>query len=386
LVAIERPVVSARRLLGTPIIRLAIRENRIHDCLRNPFDRELQSEAATRGMGGISLAMCEDLVIDANRIEQNGVSGVNPVCGIFVSWGDRVAITHNHVLDNGLLSGNLDAKLNPGVRGGIVLNMVTSFSVLDVLSGETAGEIDPLPAARVHANVIDQPVGQALHIDAVGPVMCSDNAFASERSSATSDFEVIAGTVWIHNIGGIQNTDATKQIKPTTLTTGAAAAAVVGTPIARVDAAFTRTEIAERVLPGGATQFHDNQSRTGASNTSFTCHAIAAAEDLGYQGNQSTSLGRGNLLANGVLHAGTLRACLNRMIERSPSALASLWTVAVRMNDTSLNQGDHCIIATDMNPTMTEIKTGNQVLNATPWCPTINLINIKSFKTIRVNP
>lgn len=95
---------------------------------------------------------------------------------------------------------------------------------------------------------------------------------------------------------------------------------------------------------------------------------VAALDDAGYQGNQSLSERSGNLFANVVVFGGTLRAVGNRFAERGPETLLSLFTLAARMNDTSLNQGDHCIIAVDQNPAMTEVKVGNQVLDPGPLC------------------
>jgi hypothetical protein len=369
-------------------------------------------------MGGISLGMCEDLLIDDNRIEQNGVDGVNPSCGIFVTWGEQVSITHNRVLDNGPLP-LAGAELTAGIRGGIVLDLATSFSALDLLRGAPSAGVNPLPAVRIHNNVVSQPVGQALRVGAAGPVMCSDNAFASEQSGL-SVFEHIAGTVLIHNVGGVQRTDAATQLRRTSFVS--AEAAIAGTPGTASNAtgltttgitttgaptteasttgapatgrtrsdpagpAFARSDAAERVLPGGATQFHDNQSRTGPTNTSTSCHTIVVADDLGYQGNHSACLSPRGLIANGILRAESIRAALNRMTERGPETLLSLWTIAVRMNDTSLNQGDHCIIATDQNPTMTEIKLGNQIVSPSLLCAPINLINIRAFKTMKATP
>jgi hypothetical protein len=44
-------------------------------CLQNPFDNALRLTAASQGLGGISLGLCEALAIVDNDIERNGVSG-----------------------------------------------------------------------------------------------------------------------------------------------------------------------------------------------------------------------------------------------------------------------------------------------------------------------
>ena len=384
----------ARALLGSPVVRLAIRGNRILGCLRNPFDNALRAEVAVRGLGGISLGLCEDLAITDNRIEGNGTTATNPVCGIFVSYGEGVEVAHNQIVDNGPLTGNeAPGQLEAGRRGGIVLNLVASFSMLGVLGGMKRLEINPRPAGRIHENVVDQPAGQALYVGAFGPVTCSDNAFASELSGPAV-LERLAGAVLILNLGGVQAVGAGTKIQRDTVVAAPAPAPAPepapapNTPTtspqanraAPVYASFARNEVAARVFPGGHTQFHDNQSRTGAGNTSFTCHTILAFDDLGYQGNQSHSARGGGLLANGYLFGTTLRATTNRMSEVGAETMLSLFTLARTMNNTSFNQGDHCIIATDQNPAMPEIQAGNQVLHPSSLCASINMTAALMFK------
>ena len=76
--------------------------------------------------------------------------------------------------------------------------------------------------------------------------------------------------------------------------------------------------------------------------------------------------------SNAFLAATSLRATGNRLVEAGPRTLMSLFTVGSRMNNTSFNQGDHCIIAVDQNPdpTMALVKFGNQELNHNDLCPT----------------
>ena len=122
------------------------------------------------------------------------------------------------------------------------------------------------------------------------------------------------------------------------------------------------------LLPRGYTLFSDNQSRTGAANHSLACQIITTFDDLAYQDNQSHSDRPDGVMTNVYLNAVTLRAVGNRFIEAGPSTWMSLLSMAARMNNTSLNQGDHCIIALDQNPTMATVDLGNQVLNPGPFC------------------
>ena len=353
---------QARLGLGNPVVGLEIRDNSILGCLQNPFDGPLRAETRLRGIGGISLGLCDDVAIVDNRIEANGMSAANPTCGIFIQYGESVDIRRNQIIDNGPLPAQFAAlELTPGHRGGIVLNLVGSLNLLAGVAdrSRTAGT-RPRPAARVLENVVDQPAGRALYMSGLGALVCNDNSFASELSGPTPK-DKSGGTVFIYNIGGTQNAPSGIQ-----LSAGIAAAAPVTVQPSLV---FTRPPAAMTLLPGGNTLFNDNQSRTGAANESASCQVISCLGDLAYQGNQSHSERAGNLFSNVFLRANTLRAIGNRFTEFRAEAQMSLFTVAARMNDTSLNQGDHCIIATDHNPAIGEVRTGNQVLNPSPLCP-----------------
>jgi hypothetical protein len=348
---------AAQGQLAAPVVRLRILGNRIGGCLLNSFDNAMRASVMTQGLGGISLGMCQALAIVDNRIEDNGTSGADPVCGIFVAYAEDVEITHNRVLGNGPLSPGVNAgSLVAGHRGGIVLKTVSNLSMLLDQPLAEGDVFNRRPAARIHENLVDQPVGQALKAFALGPVQCTDNAFSSELSGP-SEQDQQAGTVFLYDLGGIAT----------------AGAGNTAWQPARAAAAAT-------VLPGGNVMFTANQSRTGAGNTSTACHLIVTLDDLAYQDNQSASLRSGDLFANVLLAANTLRATGNRLSERGPETKLSLLTQAVNMNNTSFNQGDHCIVATDTNPAMAEVTAGNQVLKPGPLCDGFNTLAARLFK------
>jgi len=66
--------------------------------------------------------------------------------------------------------------------------------------------------------------------------------------------------------------------------------------------------------------------------------------------------------------ATSVRATGNRLVEVGPNTLMSLLTLGLRMNNTSFNQGDHCIVAVDQNPALATVAFGNQVLHQTDTC------------------
>jgi uncharacterized protein DUF6519 len=326
-------------LLGNPVVTLGIHRNLIHDCLQNPFDRELRAEATRRGFGGISLGFCEDVTISGNRIERNGTTQVNPVCGIFIRFAEKLDVHHNHVVDNGPLSADRAQALETGLRGGIV-SFAASFGI-DELFLQRRGAFDTgRHAARVHDNIVHQPAGQSLRLFAIGPSSICDNLFSSELSGPQT-FERLAGTVFVLTAGGT-----------------------------------TR-------LPAGLILFNSNQAQLGARAASFTSQLIWSTDDIGFDGNQSVALTDGvvltdtlSVLANTFLISRTLRATDSRFKE-SPSTrrLAlkiSLMTLTSLLNNTNDNQGDHCIFAVNTAPGRPPNVAGNQVVDAALCQPFTN--------------
>jgi len=389
-----RAVAAARSLLGCPVVGLVIRANVLTGNLRNPFDNALRQEAALRGIGGISLGLVDDALIADNRIEKNGRSAVDPLCGIFIQYGEDVDIHRNQVLDHGTLPGTRD-QLIPGQRGGIVLGLVSSFSLLAQLQGGV-GTTGSRPAARVCDNTVTQPVGCALLARAMGPLMVNDNAWASEFAGPSA-FEQLAGTVLIVNLGGVQTAGAGQDLRrPGSNAIGdiAAPPPVAAAPppsnlgmnqrarLQTANVAVTRAAAAATLLPGGQTLFNDNQSRTGAANRAAGCHLLQSYDDLAYQGNQSASVQASPVYANAMLFGSTLRALGNRLNETNTQSLMSMFTLASRANNTSMNQGDHCIIVTDSNPGMPEIQSGNQVLFPSSLCARVNMTTALLFKPV----
>jgi hypothetical protein len=383
---------SARNLLGSPVVGLSILGNRITGNLLNVFDNALRATAATQGLGGISLGLCEALAITDNQIEDNGVSGANPACGIFVAYGEDVSIMRNRVVNNGPLTPEVNSQnLVTGRRGGIVLKLVSNFNMLDRQELAQGNAFNQRPAARIHENLVDQPVGLALFAVAFGPVQCNDNAFSSELSGPSAQ-EKMAGTVFLFDLGGVTTAGAGVQLQRDTPAPAQAAATTDAAGVSTQNQSTTglhaapaqltpaRDAAVARLLPGGNVMFNDNQSRTGLSNTSLTCHLVATLDDLAYQSNQSSSLRDGNLFANALLMGNTLRATSNRFSERGPETLLSLFALGVKLVNASFNQGDHCIVANDMNPAMAEVKVGNQVLNPNALCASRSTVSGILFK------
>jgi hypothetical protein len=295
----------------------------------------LRAEANNRGFGGISLGFCEDVTISGNRLERNGTTHVNPVCGIFIRFGEKVDIHHNHVFDNGPRTKT--APLESGVRGGIVVN-AASFG-FDELFTERGSLENGRHAARIHDNIVHQPAGQALRLLCIGSTSTDDNRFSTDLSGPSAA-ELLAGTLLIIALGG----------------TGR--------------------------FPTATTLFNGNQTHLGPQAVSFVSQIIFTTDDVGFDGNQSVALSDGiaindniSLFTNTFLSSRTLRATDSRFKEppgtHKVSLKFSLVTLSSLLNNTNDNQGDHCIIATNQDVTRPPNAAGNQIVDAT-LCPRLN--------------
>jgi hypothetical protein len=382
----ETGLQRARRLLGSPVIGLAVRDNRILHNLRNPFDNALRALAATRGLGGVSLGLADDAAITGNRIEGNGLDGADPVCGVFIQYGESVEIARNVILDNGPAPASPNAAVRDGQRGGIVLALAASFGLFALLRGKAGDSGAAASAARVLANQVEQPVGCALLARAFGPVMVNDNVFASERSSV-GGLDALAGTVLVANLAGVQARGPGVQMRAA-FSAAAGAPGASTQPVANLAAGATRgpmaaAPLAAPLLPFGSILFNDNQARAGAAHTSPVTQLLVGYDDVGFAANQCYTDQAGNVFANTLVLGTSLRATGNRLRERSPLTAMSLLTVSSRANNTSFNQGDHCIISQDTDPALpATVQVGNQVLVPSRLCPSFNMTTALLFKPL----
>ena len=312
-------------LLGFPIVSIDIHHNHIHDCMINPFDEAIRDVVESRGLGGVSLGFCENVVIANNRIERLGSTVLNPTCGIFIGFGERVTVSDNRVFDDRRPARDID--LVPGVRGGIVV-FVTAIGIDELLRFNPDRNLDNGQyAGRIHDNIVYQMIGQSLRVAAIGSLSIHDNRLNTEMAGSGL-LDRIAGGVLVLNLGGSGQ------------------------------------------LPDGDTLFNDNQCRL-ARGDSLAAQLIWTLDDLGYGDNQSNALAEGlalsdniTLFANTFLIGRTLRATNSRFKEissfgREGDFRISLISRSVLMNNTTNNQGDHCIFPFDT----LVVDAGNQELD-----------------------
>ncbi|MGE5416089.1 MAG: DUF6519 domain-containing protein [Acidobacteriota bacterium] len=330
-----------------PVVNISIHSNHIFNCLQSPFDGNRMVGALQIGFGGISLGICGNLSVNGNRIENNGISYNYPVCGIFIGYGEHVDISHNYIVNNGPLNPNIDIETKRGIRGGVIMT-VSSFPIIE----PSAAFFNlGLNAARVHNNVVDQPAGQALRIISSGPVSVLNNQFNSELTgteiSGSLPFDQIAGAALIYGIVSISD----RGNKMNSVSTGV----------------FSKRASSQPTLKGNVL-FNNNQVRVGSANESITSLVIFA-EDIGFEGNQSDNLSVGTLMYNTFLFANTLRASNNRFkepgVKPEDTRVLSLHTQSVFMNNTTNNQGDHCIMAISSSQL---VNSGNLILSGAEQC------------------
>ena len=149
--------------------------------------------------GGIVLANADNLRIRDNVIRDNGVSFIDPVCGVYVFHGEDIVVENNRILDNGKRTVGTGKS---GNRAGIALQLVGRR----VTPLEEEFDVDPdrlLPAASVRGNVVRQPAGRALQIYGLGAMLIEGNALASQGPAGqfVAPSATEAHCVEIHNIG-----------------------------------------------------------------------------------------------------------------------------------------------------------------------------------------
>lgn len=333
---------------------LAIVDNRIEHCVRRRFAPIPPAMIDRMAYGGVSLSFVEGLVVRDNRIEDIGVGGTLPVCGVFVLYAEGLEIGRNHVLITGGPLTETVATL-PGRRGGVhVLLALPLASTVASGSGDAAvGTAVATLAVRrsqtaavLEANTVDVIRGQALCLGALGPVSVVSNRFVSRgvvledlaallRTGSPLALLHLATLVLIVNLGSpgggpVNAGDATRAVSTTAVGRYA-------------------TERNAKVL------FDDNQclldlahgvGRDPASQAAALLPAIlvGSLDDVGFADNQCECLlGEATLpIATLLLGLISLRTTGNRFAETLGRAQLSAFTLSL-MNLTVNNQANHCL-------------------------------------------
>lgn len=300
--------------------------------------------------GGIVLSDCENGRINENRIEHNGRREGDPICGVFILHGEKIAIGGNTIIKNGTGITNPNSLVKAGARGGVIVKMAFKAADLKVLLQSTVPMFDDVPAVTLHDNVIEQPLGHALLLTAFGPVAVANNQFASLGTDRTNALSLIASTVLILDIGVSKDT-LVKGFVNLANTNSA------GTSKLASDPAFQNMVRALQYLPSGKVLFNDNQTilnmLSPVNNIGISSQFIGSLDDISYSSNQSELAGflstaGGNttfdiVLVNTLLVGASLRSNDNRFMDGFTLTVYSLFSYGM-MNTATGNQATHCLI------------------------------------------
>ena len=328
---------------------LLVCRNLIRFCCQQISLRELEAGDGWAAYGGIVLQYCENGRFEQNRIEENGLREALPICGIFIYYGEFINIAMNIIVQNGLPQLSNDRVLR-GNRGGIVLRYLYKTPDTKKVYARSFPSFDGVPSAKIHDNIVLQPLGHALYAMVHGPVSVVDNQFTSMGTDRTNPLSVIASTVLLMNMG----------LSPDML-----AALGIVELLQQNDAKFNEAVLKKNPsyikllqLPSGKTMFASNQStldmRAPERNISISSQLILSFDDIAFNTNQSDCNGMFTFankqiisdvtLLNTVLLGASVRSNDNRFTEGITMALYSLLSVGFLMATATGNHSSHCLI------------------------------------------
>lgn len=383
-VTIDRNMISNMGLAGIGVVEyfdldstrtmvrvedLTVTRNRITHCVQQ-MPAEIPTPMLTQiGFGGIALADCENAMIRENRIENNGVSHIEPVCGVFILSGDKIDFSDNRILNNGPKVPNPNAEIRPGHRGGIVVLWATRSRLTKNVRDRIRPDLDGVPAVKVHDNVVVQPLGHALLLFAIGPVSVVNNQLTSQGVDFRNNrFALLAGTVLIFDLG--LATELIGKGRVYSARSYAYTSAATYQPAGVYDPDSSNFNLASatarygQFTAGGHVMFNDNQVTLDLQEEeihfSISSILLLSLDDVSFCGNQSACYFLADIvLTNAYILAPTVRTGDNRLQEDFIFAFFSLLSIGI-MNACTSNQGTHCIVA--LGNAAYLVNAGNRVL------------------------
>lgn len=355
------------------VIGLRIIGNEIRNCLWRPLAAIPAVMLNAMGYGGIALADCERLIVQHNLIEDNGPSHLEPICGIFLLHGEGVDISDNRIFNNGAKTEQPANTAKDGRRGGINIVLAVATTAPTPIANGIYPVQDGIPAAKIHDNIVSQPLGQALALQALGPVSVVNNHLTSrgmllKLKPLSPSF--LAAAVMISNLG-VSN-EWYWQI------TGYSGAAKSGGTINLASMNVDVTDnavflpraglddaIRGAYLTNGNVLFSDNRVDLNLLETgigfAISSIAIYTLDDLGFHCNQcDCNLLDDYVYVHALLFGISVRVSDNRLKEGLYNALYSALTIGF-MNATTDNQSTHCILVAGLIPNL-KVDSGNKAL------------------------
>jgi len=354
---------------------LSICNNDIQRCLSRPLAPIDTDMIDSMGYGGIALADVENLVICHNKIENNGPSFLDPICGIFILHAEGVDISDNRILNNGAKF-NTQEELEQGRRGGINIVLAIAPTVPTTIrlnQNSTMASILPrqngVPAAKIHDNIVSQPVGRALSIAALGPVVVVNNQFTSRGTSLTGRFDSssVGACVIIANLG-VSNELYGQILNFSGIVTGRIGSYAVpgidqGT-LSRSQEGLDDFRVGQ-YLANGNVLFGDNQCVLDLLETDLSIvHSsivVFSLDDINFSNNQCDCSLLGDFVyVQALIMGSSVRVSDNRFKEGIQDAAFSAMTLGF-MNATTNNQATHCLLISSLLPNA-KVNSGNRVL------------------------
>lgn len=351
---------------------LRIVGNEIRGCLKRPLENIDADMVDAMGYGGIALADVGNLVIHHNTVEDNGPNHLEPICGIFVLHAEGLDISDNRIMNNGAKTSQPSHTAKDGRRGGVNVVLAVAPTVPTPIGGQLYPNQTGVPAAKIHDNIVSQPLGQALSLSALGPVSVLDNHLTSrgvlvKLNPPSPSF--IAATVAIANLGmsnelysQLTNFSGVLYGTPSLAAGPSLSGDAVVVPREGLD-----DERIGRYLTNGNVLFGNNRCDLNLLETglgfALSSIAIFSLDDIGFHGNQcDCNLLDDYVIVQALLFGVSVRASDNRFKEGWANTLYSAMTIGY-MNATTNNQSTHCLLVSGLIPSL-KVDSGNRVLLA----------------------
>ena len=351
---------------------LTIYRNNITHCAQQTPEKVPDEMLPHVGFGGIGLAACENCIIQENKIEDNGVSHLNPVCGIFFQHAEKIDISNNSILNNGLRTTDSNLQVLPGNRGGIVIKMAIKPDFFPLTGNADILKPDGIPAVRIHQNIVVQPIGHALFVMAYGPVSVVGNQMTSQGRDIRNIFSALAGAVFIFNLGVSKDYLRLNLFKLQNL---------ANANISSFNQNHTSLPQIMRLflLPGGSTLIGNNQFTLDIQSRErdlvFSAQMVFSLDDVAFNSNQAECASysarfpyiTNQVIYNTYLFGISVRANDNRFQEGATSTIYSLFSYGY-MSMALGNQATHCLLVLGTRRPPNSVLNSNNIVLFSARC------------------
>ena len=346
---------------------LHIYDNFITRCMRRDLALVSPTMQFLVGYGGIALAKVSDLRILRNEIVNNGVSRIQPICGVFAIFVQGLQLDGNRIMNNGARTEAPAKNAQNGIRGGVhvwlvlpLIEVSTSSAPLTKLAATNfssgASTNDVVPACSMRDNIIAAPLGRAVTLFALGYVVVNRNRLLTEATTGRG-LDLIAATVLIGNLGlsneltlGLLIVILWKSFGKTKRAGDQLCQLAKGLGLINPGPPGSFWPPLVRQWVTGKTLLCENQMTLDLTNEpqgfGVSSLVVLSLDDVGFTDNQcEITTTNVFFFVNVLLLGGSVRLADNRLSETWMHAAFSGTTLG-GMNTTTDNQSTHCLKAT----------------------------------------